>query len=167
MLGADLESAFRSSEAFGPMPRAAWSIHVHQSDVEFERATGAPPQRFASWVGDTLHLRPLEKIRRRDLGAMLRHELVHRRLAALKLRPWEEEARCLFAEGHPAPPNRWPKAPDPATQTRLDLALRRGTTASQAWAYGWLRAWIAGRPLPNFPRREEKKSMKNPWFPDR
>jgi hypothetical protein len=32
-------------------------------------------------------------------------------------------------------------------QARLDRALRGGSTREQAWAYGAIRAWIAGRPL--------------------
>ena len=138
-LEADLQAAMRSTEGFGAMPQGAWALHLHTSDTQFEKATGAPPQRAMCWVGDTLHLRPLETLRRREVGAILRHELVHRRLAALKLRAWEEEARCLFAEGHTRPPDVWPKAPTAPVQDKLDLALRRGTTASQAWAYAWLR----------------------------
>jgi len=166
MLELDLQAAMRATEAFGAMPKGTWSVQLHTSDAKFEKTTGAPPQRFASWVGDTLHLRPIEKLRRRDIGVVLRHELAHRRLSSSKLRPWEEEARCLYAEGHAHPPEAWPPAPAKGVQDRLDLALRRGTTNSQAWAYAWLRAWIVGNPLPPPPPQPRNPGQEN-WKPDR
>ena len=165
LLEQDLQAAAHSTETFGDLPSGPWSIHLHTSDAMFEKATGAPPQRFALWVGETLHLRPIEKLRRRDIGSILRHELVHRRLSLSRLRPWEEEARSLYAEGHTRPPDSWPPRPAISVQDRLDLMLRSGTTASQAWAYAWLRAWIAGKPLPLQPR--PKSSGKENWKPDR
>lgn len=165
LLEQDFQGAIRATEGFGALPAGPWPVHLHTSDATFQKATGAPPQRFASWVGDTLHLRPIESLRRRDIGSILRHELVHRRLASSQVRPWEEEARCLYAEGHTHPPKSWPPTPTKIVQDRLDLALRRGTTASQAWAYAWLRAWIAGKPLPLPPR--PKSSEQENWKPDR
>lgn len=157
-LEATLAAALASTEAFGPWPPGPWMVHLHTSEETFERATGAPGPRAAAWVGPTLHLRPWHRLHRRDLGALLRHEMVHRRLAPRHLRAWEEEARCLWAEGHPRPPEAWPPAPEGAVQDCLDQALRRGTTASQAWAYAWLRAWLAGRPLPG-PTRPRRPSV--------
>lgn len=165
LLEQDLQGAMRATEAFGPMPVGTWSVHLHTSDAMFEKMTGAPPQRYASWVGDTLHLRPIEKLRRRDIGEILRHELAHRRLSRSKLRPWEEEARSLYAEGHAHPPESWPPTPEKGLQDRLDLALRRGSTASQAWAYAWLRAWILGKPLP--PTPPPRNQGQENWKPDR
>ncbi len=165
LLEQELQAAMRATEAFGAMPVGPWSVHLHLSDDSFEKTTGAPPQRFAAWAGATLHLRPIEKLRRRDIGEILRHELVHRRLASSRLRPWEEEARCLYAEGHTQPQESWPLAPMKPIQARLDLALRRGNTASQAWAYAWLRAWIARKPLP--PAPPLKSSGRENWKPDR
>lgn len=83
----------------------------------------------------------------------------------MKIRPWEEEACCLYAESHTRLPESWPSPPADAVQDRLDLALRRGTTNSQAWAYAWLRAWIAGKPLPMPP--QPKVSEKGHWKADR
>jgi hypothetical protein len=145
-LEASFAGALRSTEAFGPWPEGAWTVRLHEDAAAFERATGAPPQRAAAWVGSTLHLRPWDQLRRRDLGAILRHELTHRRLSSAKLRPWEEEARCLWAETHTALPAVWPEAPDGAEQDRLDLALRRGGTKLQAWAYATLRSWLRRGP---------------------
>lgn len=165
LLEQDLHAAARATESFGSMQMGPWSIHLHTSDAMFEKVTGAPPQRFASWVGATLHLRPIEKLKRRDLGTILRHELVHRRLLSLNLRPWEEECRSLYAEGHSRPPESWPTPPSKVIQDRLDLALCRGTTTSQAWAYAWLRAWIAGKPLP--PGKLTRVPAHESWKPDR
>ena len=158
-----VQGALRSTEAFGAWPARAWTIRLHEDAASFERETGAPPQRAAAWAGDLLHLRPWEQLQRRDLGAVLRHELTHRRLAAAGLRPWEEEARCLWAEGHTRPPDTWPEAPPQETQDRLDLALRRGTTGTQAWAYASLRAWLRGEALPSPPSR---MAAKDSWKPD-
>lgn len=158
LLEAALAGALASTEAFGPWPPGPWMVHLHTSEETFERATGAPGLRAAAWVGSTLHLRPWLRLRRRDLGALLRHEMVHRRLAPRHLRAWEEEARCLWAQGHPRPPEVWPPAPEGAVQDRLDRDLRRGTTSSQAWAYAWLRAWLAGRMLPG-PTRPHPPSV--------
>jgi hypothetical protein len=155
----------RATEAFGVLPDRPWSVHLHTRDAVFERTTGAPPQRFAAWVGDTLHLRPIEKLRRREIGPVMRHEMAHRRLSSSKFRPWEEEARCLYAEGHVHPPESWPSAPPIEVQGRLDLALARGTTASQAWAYAWLRAWLAGKPLPPIP--QPRTTGQEKWKRDR
>jgi hypothetical protein len=162
-LGAAAQGALRSTEAFGPWPEGAWTILLHVEVGDFERLTGAPPQRAAAWVGGTLHLRPWPQLQRRDLGAMLRHEMTHHRLAAAGLRPWEEEARCLWAEGHTRPPDPWPQAPPAETQDRLDLALRRGTNLSQAWAYSALRAWLRGDPLPAPPPKGKREDG---WMPD-
>lgn len=163
-LESHLEAALAATEAFGPWPQGGWRLHVHESAVAFEAATGAPPQRSAAWVGDTLHVRPWEQLRRRDVGAVLRHELVHRQLAGTALRRWEEEARCLWAERHPRPPAEWPPAPEEELQDRLDRALGRGTTAAQAWAYGWLRAWLEGRSLPTAP--VDRTPQAEPWRDD-
>ena len=150
-LEAAAQGAWRSTEAFGPWPPGAWTIFLHEDAEGFERDTGAPPQRAAAWVGNALHLRPWLQLQRRDLGAVLRHEMVHRRLASAGLRAWEEEARCLWAEGHTRPPSAWPTPPPDETQDRLDLALRRGRTGTQAWAYAALRAWLGGKPVPGPP----------------
>ena len=151
-LESPVESAMEATASFGPWPQTPWRLQIHPDALAFEQATKAPPQRGACWVGSTLHLRPWEQLRRRDLGAMLRHELVHRRLAGAHLRRWEEEARCLWAETHVRPPANWPAAPEVSLQDRLDLALARGITETQAWAYRWLRAWLGGHPRPPFPQ---------------
>jgi hypothetical protein len=151
-LGAGLESALRSTEAFGPWPEAAWTVQLHEDADAFRRATGAPTGRDACWVGATLHLRPWSRLQRRDLGALLRHELAHRRLQGRGWPRWQEEALCLWAEGHTRLPEPFPPAPEGTVQTRLDHALQGGTTASQRWAYAWLRAWLAHQPLPAPPR---------------
>ncbi|HJV48326.1 MAG TPA: hypothetical protein VJ549_03530 [Geothrix sp.] len=139
---AALRSAFAATQAQGSWPSGPWRVFLHADAGSFERATGAPPARSGQWVGDTLHLRPWEQLRRRDLGAILRHELTHRRLSAKKLRRWNEEARCLWAEGHARLPRAWPVPPMAALQDRLDRALAGGTTREQTWAYRWLRAWL-------------------------
>ncbi len=147
LLEGPIEAARAATEAFGPWPGGPWRVELHLESATFERRTGAPPQRAAVWVGDTLHLRPWEQLRRRDLGAILRHELTHRRLRDVRLSRWEEEARCLWAEGHVHPPE--PReAPDPGLQARWNRALDRGRTREQAWAYASLRAWLRGGPLP-------------------
>jgi len=151
-----LESALRSTQGFGAWPEAAWEIQLHSADASFEAATVAPPGRFATWVGSTLHLRPWEKLQRRDLGALLRHECVHRRLLEQHLPRWREEALCLWAETHTHPPSPWPQSPDARGQAALDRALAAGTSSSQAWAYAWLRAWLRGEPLPAPPRATPK-----------
>ena len=151
LLASWMEGAIRSTEAFGPWPPGPWTVRLNENDEGFEQATGAPPGRFATWVDSTLHLRPWRKLQRRDLGALLRHELTHRRLAGLHLPRWKEEATCLWAEGHTHPPANWPPDPEPAIQKRLDAVLQAGTTASQRWAYAWLRAWLNRQPLPNPP----------------
>ncbi len=148
-LRAPLAAAAEGTRAWGPWPAGTWTVQLHTRPGAFEAATGAPPQRAALWVGATLHLRPLAQLQRRDLGALLRHELVHRRLAGAGLRPWEEEARCLAAETRAAPPAVWPAPPEGADQAALDQALDRGTTRAQAWAYAYLRAWLAGMPPPS------------------
>lgn len=145
-----MESAVRSTEAFGPWPEGPWQVFLHEDDTAFEQATGAPGERFAAWVGSTLHLRPWLRLSRRDLGAILRHELVHRRLSRLGWPRWKEEALCLWAENHVRMPEGWPREPDPSTQVELNLALAQGSTSFQRWAYAWLRAWVAGKPLPPF-----------------
>jgi hypothetical protein len=155
-LESTVQGALRSTMAFGPWPAGAWTIHLHETSEAFEGATGAPPQRAAAWVGNTLHLRPWAQLGRRDLGAVLRHELTHRRLIQAGLRRWEEEARCLWAEDHVAPPRGWPAVPAAEVQTRLDRALTRGGTALQSWAYTALRAWLHGRPLPEAPASRKK-----------
>lgn len=142
LLEESLLGAFRSTTAFGPWPPGAWRIHLHEEAKGFAAATRAPSFRSAAWVGDTLHLRPWSQLNRRDLGAVLRHEIVHRRLAEAGLRPWEEEAHCLWAEGHTRIPMAWPATPPGATQEALDGALRRGRVERQAWAYKWLRTWL-------------------------
>lgn len=152
LLGSWLEGALRSTAAFGAWPEGPWSVHLHETDAGFELATGSPPGRFACWAGSTLHLRPWEKLQRRDLEALLRHEATHRRLWAQPLPRWQEEALCLWAEGHRHPPAPWPPTPEALLQQRLDRALAAGTTAAQRWAYAWLRAWLAGQPLPESPR---------------
>lgn len=168
-----LEGALRSTEAFGAWPDAPWSVHLHGEDATFERATGAPTGRFACWVGSTLHLRPWAKLQRRDLGALLRHELTHRRLAAQELPRWKEEAICLWAEAHTRPPEPWPAEPEEPLQKGVDRALMAGTTASQRWAYAWLRAWLGGQPLPRPPGRPKadawrsERSLHVLWPPER
>jgi len=149
---AALRQSFAATTAFGAWPLGPWRVVIHPDATAFERATGgAPGGRSGQWMGATLHLRPWEQLRRRDLGAILRHELTHRRLAKAGLRRWSEEARCLWAEGHPRPPKVWPAAPPSGLQARLDRALAGGTTREQHWAYGWLRAWLRGEPLPEPP----------------
>lgn len=152
-----LAMAFADTAAYGPWPGGAWVVRVHAEARAFEQATGAPPGRAAQWTGNTLHLRPWDQLRRRDLGAVLRHELVHRRLAGARLRRWAEEARCLHAEAHRRPPARWPDPPSPGLQDRLDRALAGGTTGEQAWAYRWLRAWLLGDPTPVPPRVDRRQ----------
>jgi len=164
LLGPWIDSALRSTEAFGDWPEGAWQVRLHEEDGGFEEATGAPAGRSASWVGSTLHLRPWSQLQRRDIGALLRHELTHRRLLLQGLPRWKEEATCLWAEGHTRPPVSWPPEPEALLQKRLDTALGAGTTAFQHWAYAWLRAWLGRRPLPNAPGR----SMPGPagWRPE-
>lgn len=145
---ASLRSAFAATAAYGAWPPGPWRVLVHMDAAAFEEATGAPPGRSGAWRGDTLHLRPWDQLRRRDLGAILRHELSHRRLRGASLRRWVEEARCLWAESHSRPPEAWPAEPVDAMQARLDRALAGGTTREQAWAYRWLRAWLRGEPPP-------------------
>lgn len=140
-----LAGALRSTRAYGPWPAGPWRLRLHDDAAGFAAATGAPAFRAAAWVGETLHLRPWVQVQRRDLGALLRHEVVHRRLAGAGLAPWEEEARCLWAEAHPAPPAAWPPAPEAAARRRLDALLTRGTPAGQARAYRDLRAWVRGQ----------------------
>lgn len=161
-----LQAALRATEAFGPLPSGHWTIWLHEDASAFEVATGAPPARAGTWVGTTLHLRPWEQLQRRDLGAILRHELVHRRLKDVHLRSWEEEARCLCAEGHVRPPKDWPSPPPRPYQDRLDRALSRGVTAEQAWAYRAIRAWLAGQPLPTPGSRKEATKGEEPWEDD-
>jgi stage II sporulation protein D len=146
-----LRAAFLATSAQGRWPSGRWRIHLHPDAATFERATGAPPGRSGQWLGDTLHLRPWEQLRRRDLGAVLRHELTHRRLQDRALRRWEEEARCLWAEGHRKPLVEAGPRPSAALQERLDRALAGGSTRTQAWAYRWLRAWLRREPLPEPP----------------
>lgn len=152
-LGAWLEGARRSTEAFGPWPAGSWKVYLHDHEATFERLTQAPPGRAALWVGDTLHLRPWDRLKRRDLGSLFRHELTHRRAAGQGLPRWKEEALCLWAEGHTTLPP-WPEPPSAEEQRRLDTALAAGTTASQRWAYQWLRAWLGmgSRPAPSAKR---------------
>ena len=147
-----LRAAFSATEAQGPWPPGPWRVLIHPEPISFERATGAPPGRSGQWSGDTLHLRPWEQLRRRDPGAVLRHELTHRRLAGKGLRRWSEEARCLWAEAHHRPPESWPAPPAAALQDRLDRALAGGTTREQAWAYRWVRAWFKRGKLPEPPQ---------------
>lgn len=156
-----LESAFRSTESLGAWPSGPWQVHLHETDLSFETATGAPAGRFACWAGATLHLRPWLKLRRRDLGAVLRHELTHRRAAARGWRRWKEEALCLWAEGRRGLPDPWPTEPDEVLQARLDKALTEGSTASQRWAYDWLRAWLGGKTLPAPPKLRAPEET--PW----
>ena len=146
-LGASLQGAMVATEAYGPWPQGRWELLLHQDAAGFERLTKAGLHRGACWVGNVLHLRPWEELKRRDLGAILRHELVHRRLSLARLRRWEEEARCLYSENHVRPPAHWPASPSRALQDRLDRALAGGTSGEQAWAYRMLRAWVAGAPL--------------------
>jgi hypothetical protein len=155
-----LQAAFAATMAQGAWPPGPWRVFIHPDADSFERATGAPAGRSAQWAGDTLHLRPWEQLRRRDLGAVLRHELTHRRLTERRLRRWNEEARCLWAEVHHRPPKVWPPVPAPALQERLDCALAGGTTREQAWAYRWLRAWLRRERLPQPPvvRRPESEA---------
>lgn len=145
---AALKAAYSATEAQGRWPAGRWGVLIHAEAASFERATGAPPGRSAQWVGDRLHLRPWEQLRLRDVGAILRHELTHRRLAHAGLRHWKEEARCLWAETHHRPPQSLPASPRAALQDRLDRALAGGTTREQVWAYRWLRAWLRREPLP-------------------
>ncbi|MCE1203385.1 MAG: hypothetical protein LWW79_02095 [Holophagaceae bacterium] len=151
-----LRAALAATGAQGAWPAGPWRVHLHADAAAFEQATGAPPGRSGQWVGEVLHLRPWEQLRRRDLGAILRHELTHRRLRHLGLRRWEEEARCLWAESQRRPPKAWPPAPIAALQVRLDRALAGGTTREQAWAYRWLRAWLRREPLPPPPVRVQE-----------
>lgn len=161
VLAPALEAALHGTEAFGPWPDRPWTVRVAEDDAAFDRAVGGFPGRDAAWVGDTLHLRPLERLRRRDMDRILRHELVHRRCEGQALRPWMEEARCLWAETHPRLPDPWPSLPDVETQQALDRALRRGTPEFQRWAYRWLRAWLERRPLP--PRSVRASMDLDPW----
>jgi len=149
---AALRAALAATAGHGAWPAGSWRVHVHAEAGAFEQATGAPPGRSGQWVGDTLHLRPWEQLRQRDMGAVLRHELTHRRLMGTELRRWQEEARCLWAEGHHRPLKPWPAVPAAVVQNRLDRALAGGTTREQAWAYRWLRAWLRREALPAPPR---------------
>ncbi|MDP1831420.1 MAG: hypothetical protein Q8K67_05130 [Geothrix sp.] len=148
-----LRAAFAATMAHGAWPAEPWRVRIHAEAAAFERATGAPPGRSGQWMGDTLHLRPWEQLRRRNLGAILRHELTHRRLILKDLHRWEEEARCLWAESHRRPLEPWPAVPTGPLQDRLDRALAGGTTREQAWAYRCLRAWLRREPLPGPPGR--------------
>jgi len=148
-----IRSAIAATQSFGPWPEGPWEIYLHPEAVSFERATKAPPGRGAQWIGDVLHLRPWEQLRRRDLGAVLRHEFVHRRLSKARLRRWEEEARCLHAETHVRPPAHWNVPPSARLQDRFDRALLGGTTPEQAWAYRALRAWLRGARIPDPPAK--------------
>ena len=156
-----LRAAMQATQGYGPWPEGRWELLLHLDAASFERATKAPPQRGAQWLGGVLHLRPWEHLKRRDLGAILRHELVHRRLAMASLPRWEEEARCLHAETHVRPPRQWPAEPSVAIQARVDRALSGGTTAEQVWAYRALRAWLAGNSLPLPPVR--RTHVPDPW----
>lgn len=147
-----LRAALGATAGYGPWPEGRWEVHLHSDATTFERVAKAGPRRGALWVGDVLHLRPWEQLKRRDLGAILRHELVHHRLSEKGLRRWEEEARCLHAETHVRPPAAWPAAPASSLQDRLDRALLGGTTLEQAWAYRWLRAWSGRKALPAPPQ---------------
>jgi len=158
-----LQAALEATAEFGPWPATPWRVQLHAEALSFEQATGAPPQRAACWIGSTLHLRPWEQLRRRELGALLRHELVHRRLSQAHLRRWDEEARCLWAETHVHPPEAWSTPPEEAVQAELDLALARGKTEFQAWAYRWIRAWLEKRPLPAPP--ETAQAAAQTWEP--
>jgi len=161
VLEAGLRAAMAATAPMGPWPGGTWRVCLHPDAAGFERATGAPPGRSGQWVGDTLHLRPWEQLRRRDLGAILRHELTHRRLGSRALRRWQEEARCLWAETHARAPRIWPGAPAEALQVRLDRALAGGTTREQAWAYRWLRAWLRKEALPEPPA--PRKEAEGAW----
>ena len=152
-----LRAAFAATAAQGVWPLGPWRVLIHPEAGAFERATGAPTGRSAQWVGDTLHLRPWEQLRRRDLGAILRHEMTHRRLAAKEFHRWREEAQCLWAESHRQPPSPWPTQPTTALQDRLDRALVGGTTQEQAWAYRWLRAWLRHEPTPAPPHAQQRE----------
>lgn len=155
-----MQGALAATEAFGPWGGVPWKVHLHEEAGRFEAVTGAPPQRAAAWVGDTLHLRPWEQLRRRDLGALLRHELAHRRLGATRRPRWEEEALCLWAEEHTRPPRGLPPPSEPL-QRRWDRALAQGTTREQAWAYASLRAWLRRAPLP--PPPEPRRAPDSGW----
>jgi hypothetical protein len=160
-----LRAAVAATAAYGPWPPEPWEVRLHPDTGSFERATQAPPGRAALWIGDVLHLRPWGRLWGRDLGALLRHEAVHRRLRHAGLRRWEEEARCIHAETHVRPPEAWPPPlPDPL-QDRLDLALAAGTTETQAWAYRTLRAWLTGEPLPPVPQAPPPPRT-DPWQDD-
>ena len=148
-----LRAAFASTSDFGPWPAGPWRVRIHPDAAAFEQATGAPAGRSGQWLGDTLHLRPWDQLRRRDLRAILRHELPPRRLRDARLRRWAEAARCPWADGHARPPQAWPAAPPAGVQARLDRALAGGATREQVWAYRWLRAWLRGGPLPHPPER--------------
>lgn len=152
-----LRIALAATAGYGAWPPGPWRVDVHPDAATFERATGAPPGRSGQWVGETLHLRPWDQLRRRDLGAILRHELTHRRLAGKGLRRWTEEARCLWAETHRRPSNPWPGAPSAQMQDRLDRALTGGTTREQTWAYRWLRAWLRREPPPEPPSNRARE----------
>ncbi|MBP1628692.1 MAG: Sporulation protein [Holophagaceae bacterium] len=160
-LGPWLQGALAATRDYGPWPAGAWELHMHNDDASFESATGSPSARFAIWVGATLHLRPWDKLKRRDLGSLLRHECVHRRVLGRTLPRWKEEALCLWAEEHPRPPERLPSEPEAHIQARLGLALAQGSTATQGWAYAWLRAWLAGDPLPPGPKTAPRQA--EPW----
>jgi len=151
-----LRAALAATTAHGAWPAGPWRVCLHAEATTFERATGAPPGRSGQWVGEVLHLRPWDQLKRRDLGAILRHEVTHRRLTGLALRRWEEEARSLWAESHRRPPKAWPPAPTAVLQSRLDRALAGGTTREQAWAYRWLRAWVRREALPAPPVRVQE-----------
>lgn len=177
-LGEALPGALRGTDAYGPLPARPWRIHMHTEAEAFEREAAAGPWRSAAWVGDVLHLRPWIQLQGRDVGAVLRHELVHRRLAGRGLARWEEEARCLWAENHTRPPAAWPAPPPAARRAELDRALAAGTPAAQRWAYGALRAWLAGRPMPARPKSapadvwqkdafEAEESVQVVWPPER
>lgn len=125
-LGAGLGSALRSTEAFGPWPEAAWTVQLHEDDEAFQRATGAPTGRDACWMGATLHLRPWSRLQRRDLGALLRHELAHRRLQGRGWPRWQEEALCLWAEGHTRLPEPFPPAPEVRSRPASTARSRGG-----------------------------------------
>ncbi|MCE1228274.1 MAG: hypothetical protein LWX11_02115, partial [Firmicutes bacterium] len=156
-----IRAAVASTERYGAWPETPWKVHLHETVASFERATGAGPAQAAQWRGHTLHLRPWEQLKRRDLGALLRHEMVHWRLKGQGLRRWEEEARCLHAESHVRPPTRWPAVPSAALQARWDRALKKGAFAEQRWAYKAIRAWLSGRPQPAPPARTPAPEA--PW----
>jgi hypothetical protein len=156
-----IQGALKGTATFGSWPPGAWTVQLHESNEEFDRITGSAPGRAAIWMGATLHLRPWKTLRLRDIGALLRHELTHRRLAEQHLERWKEEAACIWAEQHTRPPEAWPQDPDAAAQKQLNTALESGTTASQRWAYQWLRAWLEHRPLPVYP--SPRLPSPNPW----